>query len=217
MTGKKIRRQRKAIMDDKSKNGQGKYIIEDIFDLKEGGYFLDIGAHDGKSYSNTWVLEKEFGWKGICIEASEKYKALVKCRSCICLNDLVWDEDGVTKQFYKRGLGSGVVDEHARYKNLSGINKKDLVTKTTKSLVGILKRYKCPETIDLLAIDVEGSEEKIINAELLSKYKFKCICIEIYGDLEKRYVSSLHSLLEKHGYVCEKEMGSCDYIYVLKG
>ena len=29
---------------------------------------MDVGAHDGKTISNTYFFEKELGWKGICIE-----------------------------------------------------------------------------------------------------------------------------------------------------
>jgi hypothetical protein len=35
---------------------------------KYNGYFVDIGASDGIIYSNTYLLEKRYGWKGICVE-----------------------------------------------------------------------------------------------------------------------------------------------------
>lgn len=35
-----------------------------------GGFFLDIGAHDGIELSNTYVLEKKYNWSGICVEAN---------------------------------------------------------------------------------------------------------------------------------------------------
>lgn len=31
-------------------------------------YFVDIGASDGIELSNTYLLEKEYNWKGICVE-----------------------------------------------------------------------------------------------------------------------------------------------------
>lgn len=46
---------------------------QDVFALvangfKRGGYFVEFGATNGKSISNTYVLEKEFGWTGIVAE-----------------------------------------------------------------------------------------------------------------------------------------------------
>ncbi len=35
------------------------------------GYFVDIGAFDGINISNTYKLETELEWNGICIEPQE--------------------------------------------------------------------------------------------------------------------------------------------------
>ena len=48
-------------------------ISQDIFVLtetkfKQNGYFVEFGATNGLSHSNTYILEKDFGWKGILAE-----------------------------------------------------------------------------------------------------------------------------------------------------
>ncbi|MCR9057134.1 MAG: FkbM family methyltransferase [Rhodobacteraceae bacterium] len=40
-----------------------KYISHD------GGYFIELGANDGVSQSNTMLLEEKYGWRGLLIEA----------------------------------------------------------------------------------------------------------------------------------------------------
>jgi len=55
---------------DTKSNGQA---LQDFFVLialggKRKGYFLEIGASDGKSLSNTFLLEKEFDWNGVSID-----------------------------------------------------------------------------------------------------------------------------------------------------
>ena len=35
---------------------------------KRDGFFIDIGAYDGLTISNTAYMELELGWNGICVE-----------------------------------------------------------------------------------------------------------------------------------------------------
>ena len=37
----------------------------EYFDKKRDGYFVDIGAGNGRDLSNTYLLEKEYAWKGM--------------------------------------------------------------------------------------------------------------------------------------------------------
>jgi hypothetical protein len=57
---------------------QDRYI-DFFFSKKRNGVFVDIGANDGVTLSNTYFLEKERHWTGICIEpipsSFEKLKA----------------------------------------------------------------------------------------------------------------------------------------------
>ena len=45
---------------------QDEWVVEEIFNVKKNGYFLDIGATDGVLENNTLVLEKKLKWNGIC-------------------------------------------------------------------------------------------------------------------------------------------------------
>ncbi len=49
-------------------------FVLSILNGKKDGFYLEIGAYDAVSLSNTYLLEKEFGWQGISvdIEASAK-------------------------------------------------------------------------------------------------------------------------------------------------
>lgn len=41
-----------------------------LLEEKQNGIFVDVGAHDGIAWSNSLILEKEFGWTGLCIEGN---------------------------------------------------------------------------------------------------------------------------------------------------
>ena len=61
-----------------SQAGQDQWVTE-FFENKRGGYFLDIGAHDGWGDSNTWYLEEKLGWSGICLEPG--IQEYLQCKS----------------------------------------------------------------------------------------------------------------------------------------
>ena len=47
-----------------SQLNQDKNVLS-FYNYKKGLYFIDIGANDGKTLSNTFLLEKDYDWKGI--------------------------------------------------------------------------------------------------------------------------------------------------------
>jgi FkbM family methyltransferase len=60
-----------------SQNNEEEIIIEALTGVPPGK-FLDIGAYDGRSFSNTMRLT-ELGWGGICFEPSPSvFPALLK-------------------------------------------------------------------------------------------------------------------------------------------
>jgi len=62
-----------------SQAGQDLWVYGEVFNQKRNGYFLDVGAHDGVHLSNTYLLEKKYRWKGICVEGNPlTFTTLVK-------------------------------------------------------------------------------------------------------------------------------------------
>ena len=58
-------------------------IFQDLFvinelDFKENGFFVEIGAADGKYLSNTYLLEKEFNWDGLVVEPAKIWSKDIK-------------------------------------------------------------------------------------------------------------------------------------------
>jgi hypothetical protein len=55
-----------------SQASQDKFILN-VLKQKRDGTFLELGSHHPININNTYILEKEFGWKGIMVEYDEKY------------------------------------------------------------------------------------------------------------------------------------------------
>ena len=61
-----------------SQNNEQEIIIN-LFKGKRDGKFLDIGANNGVTLSNTFALANFYGWSGLLVEASPKaYQRLLK-------------------------------------------------------------------------------------------------------------------------------------------
>ena len=56
---------------------QDKFIIN-VLKGKQNGYFLELGSNDPVKINNTYLLEKQYNWKGIMIEYDSKFLPLYK-------------------------------------------------------------------------------------------------------------------------------------------
>jgi succinoglycan biosynthesis protein ExoO len=158
------------------KIGQDKWVV-DTLKGKMGGYFVDAGASDGIGGSNTHVLEKMFGWKGVCIEANrEFFKTLRKNRSCTCENVCLSDHDGV-EQFREAGYYGGIDRE------LKEHHKKDWEAGKVREVKAerldtLLRRVGAPKTIDYLSMDLEGGEVAVLNQFPWEEWDIRLMTIE---------------------------------------
>jgi FkbM family methyltransferase len=184
----------------KSQLSQDVFVLSEL-GFKRGGFFVEFGATDGVKYSNTHVLEKEFGWSGILSEPARVWRNdLLKNRSCYIDFNCVWKRSGDVLEFNEVQDSelstidqfSGM-DEHVEARKV-GI--KYLVP--TVSLKDLLDRYHAPKVIDYLSIDTEGSEYEILSAFDFDAYQFRVItCEHNYTPMRDK----IHDLLTSKGYV----------------
>ena len=187
-----------------SQAGQDYWIYGEAFNEKKGGYFLDIGAYNGIVFSNTYILESKYNWKGICIEANPfVFKELVKNRRAVCLN-VCLDKSAGEVPFVLKSAAGGIMDQDVDNKE-PGTNK--VIKLKTVSLNSVLEDKHAPNIIDYLSIDVEGAEERILSGFDFHKYNFRCVTIERPSKL-------LKSLFKDHGYILIKEISVLDCFYV---
>ena len=72
-----------------------------------GGTYLEMGALDGVKFANTFSLAREFGWKGVLIEADpQNFRSLVRNRpDSILINAAVCDRKRVVHYINSGGAG----------------------------------------------------------------------------------------------------------------
>ena len=174
-----------------------------FYNNKREGYFLEIGASDGLNLSNTYLLEKEYGWKGICVEPIPAiFEQLVANRpNSHCCDNAVYNTSNETVTFdiaNNYTLLSGIsanIDKHTTAVNA---NKTTISVKTI-TLNDLLDKYSAPTFIEYLSLDTEGSEYEILKSFNFAKYIFGLIDVE-HNYIEPRR-SHIKTLLLENGYV----------------
>lgn len=185
--------------------GSQSQLFQDLFVLletkaKRGGFFVEFGATNGIDLSNTYLLEKEYGWSGILAEPARCWHQQLKNNRSSKLDvRCVWKESGQKLEFIETNSPElstihtfSSSDGHA----LSRENGSQYFVETV-SLIDLLKQHDAPSSIDYLSIDTEGSELEILTAFDFSKYDIKMITCE------HNYTSNrekIHSLLSANGY-----------------
>ena len=190
-----------------SQKGQDKWVVEEIFNFKKRGYFVDLAATNGIKINNTLVLETELQWSGICIEPNPAYfKKLQKNRNCITDNSCIDVRDNKIVSFRvdNKGLGGIVApDTDNNYAARGRAIKRGRVLRLkTATLQSVLDKYKAPKIIDFLSLDVEGAETRVLKKFPFNKYTFLSLCIEgPRVNLEKILFSNGYKFITKD-YCC---------------
>jgi FkbM family methyltransferase len=200
----------------KAQLGQDLFILLEN-DFKKNGFFVEFGATDGISLSNSYLLEKNFGWKGILAEPSRFWHEKLKAnRSAFIEEKCVWIASGKELLFNEASMGSLSTIASFSKNDLHKNNRKEGKKYNVKtiSLLDLLDTYNAPKHIDFLSVDTEGSEYEILNNFDFTKYTFGVITVEHnYTDLRE----NIYTLLSTKGYVRKYENYSkFDDWYVLK-
>jgi FkbM family methyltransferase len=185
--------------------------VANYFQFQHGGYFIDVGAWDGVEISNTYMLEKELGWQGICIEPlPNKFMHLQEHRNCHCVQTAAYSANDLEFDFAVAEGFSGIAKHINRH--TEALNNEKIKVKT-KTLDTIMKIYNAPLFIEYLSIDTEGSEVEVLWGINWSKYTFGYITIE-HNNIEPRR-TYIRNYLKKMGYLFLRENGDDDD-YILK-
>lgn len=152
-----------------------------ISNFKFGGYFVEFGATDGIKFSNTFLLEKYFGWTGVLAEPARKWHSSLRInRNAAIETKCVWGLSGDKILFNETMVGelstidslsSNDMHSHLRLKG----EKYEVETITLEDLLAV---NQSPHFIDFLSIDTEGSEFEILNVFNFDRHTFGFICCE---------------------------------------
>jgi FkbM family methyltransferase len=195
--------------------------FQDVFALhalrqKSAGFFVEFGSTDGVNLSNTHMLEKKFGWKGILAEPARCWTGDLKAnRDCAIDLRCVWTRTGERLLFTETAHAElstiASFAEHDWHSRLDASREYEV---ETISLSDLLREHEAPRRIDYLSIDTEGSEYPILSHFDYDEFEIGVFTVEHnYVEPER---GQIYSLLTSKGYrrMFEKFSGWDDW-YVL--
>jgi FkbM family methyltransferase len=173
-------------------------LNQDVFALLVNrlrpGYFVEVGANDGYTLSNTIYLESQFGWRGLLVEANPRYASSLHTRdgSEVVLS-AVSSQPGPAL-FIDDGL-FGALESFQNDEREAGA---PAISVSCQPLPEILDAVHAPEVVDFISIDVEGGELEILRSTLPGSRRFRCGCVE--HNYRREDYHEMRRVLERSGY-----------------
>jgi FkbM family methyltransferase len=173
-----------------SQFGEDKWIVDNLH-YPLNGVFVDVGASDGVYGNNTYFFEK-IGWRGLCIDADPSHRASLQANRGSVETCAVSSVRGEV-EFYRHNTNSTWSGIYRRGEDYTPIK---IQSRTLEDLLVLHDIDK----IDLLDIDVEGSEIDVWNSFNPKLYQPEVVIIEYSDTCQCSNKTEIISLITKYPY-----------------
>ena len=173
--------------------------ILNYFKDKKNGFYVDVGCYHPIHRNNTHLLHMQ-NWSGVNIDTSQFSIDLFNFMrpKDLNYNCAISDKNKNIKLFYQKELSQLSTIEKGQAESVfqGEIKEKEIEAFT---LDEILSRDKYKDSkIDLLDIDVEGADLKVLRGLSFDKFKPELVCVEIHEkEIEK---SDIYNFLIDKNY-----------------
>lgn len=166
-------------------------------------YYLDIGANHPRRYNNTYLLYLK-GSSGVCIEPNKELsKKIKRIRPMDNVLNVAISDKIETLTYYS--FKNDVLNTFSKEESEINIDRGNKLLRTYPVKTEVLNNIfeKLPKIPDLVSLDIEGYDEKVLRTFNFSIYKPAVWCIEtIEKNYEKWFKNiSLIKFMEENGYV----------------
>jgi len=187
------------------------------------GYFVELGANDGVTQSNSLYFERYRGWRGVLVEPVPHN--FLKCRK---------NRAAATQVFCAACVATDYAKEFVRiaYSNLMSIPlelESDIADARAHAQLGhqflrngdsgfefgalartlnaLLLEAQAPAVIDFLSLDVEGAELEVLKGVDHGRFRFRYLLVEC------RDFSRLDAYLQAQGYRFVEPFSAQDFLF----
>ncbi|XP_066939167.1 uncharacterized protein [Macrobrachium rosenbergii] len=171
------------------------YLTEELLKGVRGGIFVELGALDGETHSNTVFLERELGWTGLLIEPlPESFRSLTtKGRKAYSINaGAALTNKSAIRHLYRAYDYTSVGLRHIKNYTIETTAVEMFPLYTMLLAVNIT-------VIDFLSLNVEGEELKVLQTVPWDKVQVRVMCVEI--NQVEGGAPAVISYMVKQGYI----------------
>jgi len=199
-----------------SQFGQDRFLDRHVFRGRRGGVFVEAGAYDGVTGSNTAFFERVRGWHGLLVEPSAALAARARRVRTSPVHEVALAPCAGRARF---------IDVRAGYRMMSGLeasypadmlhalranerHEEQVIEVPTRPLHALLDEAGLAR-VDLVSLDVEGAETAVLESFPFHRFHVEAWCIE-----NNTHARALPDRMARHGYRRRAILG-VDEIYVL--
>lgn len=170
--------------------GEDRWLVENL-DPPLQGVFVDVGAGDGAHGSNTLYFES-LGWRGVCIDADPRNHGPLRHRRSTVDTCAIATTPGI------RPFGM-----YAHKPSWSGLHQLgpdyQAILVECRRLDAVLRDWEIKQ-VDLLSIDVEGTELDVWNSFDHEQYRPSIVIIEFDDKLPDRSRDTIQDHIGRDAY-----------------
>ena len=190
---------------------------------KDPGFFVELGAYDGVTASNTYHLEYAKGWRGVLIEPSphlyleclrkRSRRNNIFCNACVSFDytDPFVEMTYCGSMSIAKSIADDVDDIEAHLhhgRKFLGEEVEFTFGAKARTLGSILAEADAPQRIDFLSLDVEGAEIEVLEGVDLSETVFEHMLIAC------RDLARLEVHLDGRGYRHVDQLSPRDHLFM---
>ncbi len=183
----------------------------------EAGFFIECGANDGYTQSNTYFLEKKLNWRGILVEGipelyrrCEIERPAAQVYNCALVADDYADSTATMHYANLMSLVDGAMTTDAQKEHLVTGAATYSVEVPARTLTSILADIDELPPIDFFSLDVEGYELNVLKGLDFGHYRPTYILVEArqFQEVNDFLVGARYTMLDKftvHDYLYRTE------------
>lgn len=179
-------------------------ILHRIFERKQGGFYVDVGAHHPKRFSNTYLFYLK-GWSGINIDAmpgSMNIFRMLRKRDINIEAAIAKDKKEMTFYIFNEPA-LNTFDLHTRNEHAVGryfvVREQKMQTETLENV--LQKHLPRDKKIDFMSIDVEGLDLEVLQSNNWKLFRPQYILVEsLYTTLKDVEESEIYQFLNQQEY-----------------
>lgn len=181
-------------------------ILLRLFNKKTGGFYIDVGAHHPRRYSNTYVLYQFYKWNGINIDASREAIDLfmkerpedINIHAAVGLTEgdaVLWKFDYSTRNT----ISEASLQRQLKRGDIKVIGEERVHVRPLADIIS--ENISDGQIIDLLNVDAEGMDLEVLKSNDWKKYRPRVVLVEDHSfenvGIEN---SEIASFMKNNGY-----------------